>query len=110
MFKLIIALGVAFLLLPADLVTEKPEDFSAAVALAAEFDSMDTLNAILSTYEDVASFCDRNVETCATGKAMINHAVIVANSSISQFSKTVENEAVSEASDPVTTGSISSSD
>ena len=109
MFRLIIALGVAFLLLPADLVTEKPEKFSAAVA-SAEFDSMDTLNAILSTYEDVASFCDRNVETCATGKAMINHAVIVANSSISQFSKTVENEAVSEASDPVTTGSISSSD
>ena len=109
MFRLIIALGVAFLLLPADLVTEKPESFSAAVA-SAEFDSMDTLNAILSTYDDVAGFCDRNVETCATGKAMINHAVIVANSSISQFSKTVENEAVSEASDPVTTGSISSSD
>ena len=109
MFRLIIALGVAFLLLPADLVTEKPESFSAAVA-SAEFDSMDTLNAILSTYDDVAGFCDRNVETCATGKAMINHAVIVASSSISQFSSNTGNAVVPETTDPVATGSISSSD
>ena len=107
MFRLIIALGIAFLLLPADLVTEKPEEFSAAVA-SAEFDSMDTLNAILSTYDDVAGFCDRNVETCETGKAMINHAVVVASSSISRLSAGTGNNAAIETTDPLATGSISS--
>lgn len=81
MFRLIMALGVAAVLLPAETITDKKQAETVKVS------TYDTFNAAHSLYSDVLSFCDRNEETCITGKAIATNMVHTIRGSLNQFTQ-----------------------
>ena len=81
MFRLIIALGVAAVLLPAETITKSN------TAETAKVSTYDTFSAAQSLYTDVTSFCNRNEEACITGKAIVASAVHTIKGSINQITQ-----------------------
>ncbi len=81
MFRLIIALGVAAVLLPAETVTGSKR------VEAAKVTTYETFSAAQALYSDVSSFCERNVETCITGKALATNAVTTIRASLNQLAQ-----------------------
>ena len=81
MLRLIIALGVAAVLLPAETITRSNTTEMSKVS------TYDTFSAAQSLYADVTSFCDRNEEACITGKALVASAVHTIKGSINQIAQ-----------------------
>lgn len=81
MFRLIIALGVAVVLLPAETITETKTTNTVKVT------TYDTFSAAQSLYSDISTFCERNEETCITGKAIAVSAVNKIRSGINNFAQ-----------------------
>ncbi len=90
MFRLLIALGVAVVLLPAETITGNKEIEATKVT------TYDAFSAAQSLYSDVSSFCDRNQETCVTGKAIAVSAVHKIRGGIQNFTQD-SNKTVPEA-------------
>lgn len=82
MFRLIIALGVAGILLPAETVTDTVTENSQP---APQVSTYDAFSAAYSLYTDISSFCDRNEATCQTGKAIASTAVHKVTSGLKQI-------------------------
>lgn len=82
MFRLIIALGVAGVLLPAETVTRST---SSTVDATPQVSTYEAFNAAHSLYADITSFCERNVETCQTGKAIASSAAQKFKSGLQQI-------------------------
>jgi len=104
MFRLIIALGVATVLLPAETLTEAGKTETAEVS--SQVSTYDAFNAAHSLYADVTSFCERNEETCITGKAIASKAVKTISGSLKQLADgSVDNQAQSQV-DLTQTGAV----
>ena len=111
MLRLIMALGVAFMLLPQDNnlsiqgnahiadTSGYPHDDTLQV------NSMETLSAAQAVYYDLSNFCDRNQEACLTGTAILNTLEQKARTGLREFSGYIH-EKSSNQIDPSATGSI----
>jgi len=94
MFRLIIALGVAGVLLPAETITGTATDSNEATPQVSTYEAF---SAAHSLYADITSFCERNVETCQTGKALATNAAHKITSGLKQItSQDVGNNSPSE--------------
>ncbi len=82
MFRLIIALGVAGVLLPAETVTGST---SRTVDETPQVSTYEAFSAAHSLYSDITSFCERNEETCQTGKALASNAAQKIQSGLQQL-------------------------
>ncbi len=100
-----IALGVAYALLPKEelnvAATAPQESSEPAVQLTA----YDTFSAMRSIYDDASGFCERNPETCVTGMAILNDLESRARQGLAKFSKPAE-ETSTPAADLIQTGSV----
>lgn len=103
MFRLIVALGVATILLPAEAVTSIETVQSEGKKLEkVEVSTFDALYAVQSLYSDITSFCDRNAETCNTGKN-------IANNTVDSIRSTIKTAGVNDTPKPneqIKTGSV----
>lgn len=104
MFRLIIALGVAAVLLPAETLTEAEKIETAEVS--PQVSTYDAFNAAHSLYADVTSFCERNEETCITGKALATKAVKTISSSLKQLADGSAHDPAKQELDLTQTGTI----
>ncbi len=103
MFRLIAALGVATMLLPAE--TFKAEDGAKTQTQQVtdiEVSAFDALYAVQSIYTDITSFCDRNAQTCSTGKNIATKAV----TNIKQTINTVDKDNKPKVDEQIKTGSV----
>ena len=100
MFRLLMALGVAVVLLPAETITGNKEVETTKVS------TYDAFSAAQSLYSDVSSFCDRNEETCVTGKALAVSAVQKLRGSIQKFAEQDNNIEPQSEIDPVKTSTV----
>lgn len=100
MFRLFMALGVAVVLLPAEAITGTTEVETTQVT------TYDTFSAAQSLYSDVSSFCDRNEETCITGKAIAVSAVQKIRGGVQKFTQDNNNTKSEAEIDLVKTSSI----
>ena len=82
MFRLIIALGVAGVLLPAETVTGSVSD---TAEVRPQVSTYEAFSAAHSLYADITSFCERNEETCLTGKAIASSAAHKITSGLKQI-------------------------
>lgn len=82
MFRLIIALGVAGVLLPAETVTGST---SRTVDVTPQVSTYEAFSAAHSLYADITSFCERNEATCQTGKAIASSAAQKFKSGLQQI-------------------------
>lgn len=103
MFKLIIALGVAGVLLPAETVTDT---VSNTAEKAPQVSTYEAFNAAHSLYTDVTSFCDRNAETCQTGKAIASSAAHKIVSELQQITSQENREGSVSTFDMTHTGAV----
>ena len=108
MLRLIIALGVAFMLLPEN---HKPLETDSTAApgpqtSAVQVDTFETLSAVNAVYEDMKQFCDRNQEACVTGQAILSQLGTQARKGIKDFSVFLH-EQTAEEIDASSTGSCS---
>ena len=96
MFRLIMALGIAAVLLPVEVIQDDRQEPSIKVS------NLDTLSAAQSLYQDVMTFCDRNEQACITGKALAMKTLHSVRSGINrQLDTNVPTDV-----DPVKTGSV----
>lgn len=102
MFRLIIALGVATVLLPAETITGKPDTTKKVENV--EVSTYDTFSAAHSIYSDVTSFCDRNEETCITARALATSAVSKVRSGLNQLAQ--DTHSTHSELDPIKTSSV----
>ena len=101
MFRLMVALGVATLLLPTETITQNEEKAPVEVS------ALDTFGAAQSVLNDVMTFCERNEETCITGKALATKAAHGLKSTIGQVVQPQSAQPETAAStDAISTGSI----
>ena len=108
MFKLIVALGVAVMLLPEGIAAN--DEVQTTTGTEAEVVSTyDTLSAANSLYQDLVSFCDRNEEACLTGKALASNAVIYAQNALAALGEKQQLNSTPKTIDQVLTGSIQTS-
>lgn len=105
MIRLMVALGVAAMLMPEDvnlnIDTAKLEQ-KETMAVS----TVDTLSAANSVYRDVAYFCERNQEACLTGKAIVSNVFAYAQNTIHALSQKQEVEPRETSIDDILTGSI----
>ncbi len=104
MFRLIIALGLAAVLLPAETIREKSANQKTVPT--AEITTYDTFSAAHSIYSDISSFCERNVETCITGKALAQSAMMTVRGTLSKFTDQQDAGNSSTEVDQIKTSSI----
>jgi len=104
MFKLAIALGVAFALMPENVRFSAENENTTETKI--EVSTYDTLNAAHSLYEDIAGFCERNQETCLTGQALAQKITGQARAAINQFAASSSANNNHQIKDDVVTGSI----
>lgn len=97
MFRLVTALFIAFMLLP----STNTGDQRATV----EVSTFDGLSAAKSVYDDLSGFCDRNHETCVTGKLLVEQLETKAREGLGTISARLEDEKPAN-SDTTLTGSI----
>ncbi len=71
MFRLATALFIAAMLLPNSDLGNRTTIIGAGQATTIEVSALDGLSAAKSIYDDLSGFCERNHETCVTGKALI---------------------------------------
>lgn len=103
MFRLIIALGVAGVLLPAETITGSASN---TVDVTPQVSTYEAFSAAHSLYADITSFCERNEETCQTGKAIASSAAQKVQSGLQQLtSQSSPNESASNI-DVTHTGAI----
>ena len=100
MFRLLIALGVAYMLLP-----KQVQQIGDPAAEPLQISAGDTLSAVQSVYNDVAGFCDRNPETCVTGAAIISELESKARAGLASLGEKNSAGTV-ETPDEVKTGSV----
>lgn len=100
MFRLIIALGVAGVLMPAETITQsEPTQHS-------QIDTFDAFHAAQSLYFDVITFCDRNEKACETGKTIALSATHSLKGGLNQLTQSQPSTEASFNLDNVKTGSI----
>ncbi len=108
MFRLVIAICIAVLLMPVDPDGVQLQNSASDAAPSQEVSSYDVLSAAQSIYTDVSTFCNRNEETCETAKAFAKKSIVVLASFISDLkgnsAESEKQEPVSSV-DPVTTAS-----
>jgi len=79
MFRLIMALAVAGVLLPAETIKQTENSNNTHItnvnSNTSPVSTQETMSAIYSLYADITRFCDRNEETCETGKALSQNAL-----------------------------------
>ena len=97
MIRLATALFIAFMLLP----SANPGEQRATI----EVSTFDGLSAAKSVYDDLSGFCDRNHETCVTGKLLLDQLEAKARESLGVLSAKLEDEKPVN-SDATLTGSI----
>ncbi len=108
MFRLIIALGVATLLLPAEAIqtSNKQQTLSEDTPKVSSYDAYAAVQSLLS---DITSFCDRNEETCLTGKSIATNTMNSIQNGIQSISREntdAEFKQDAEPKDSITTGTI----
>lgn len=87
MFKLMAALLVAGLLLPAEVLTKGIEtrDMKPGYSLENEVSPFQAFNAVNSVFHDVTHFCVRNAEACETGKILASNAFYTVKGKLAQI-------------------------
>ena len=103
MFRLIIALGVAGLLLPAETVTGSVSGTSESRPQVSTYEAF---SAAHSLYADITSFCERNEETCLTGKAIALSAAHKITSGLKQITSQHKPEDNTSIIDVTHTGAV----
>lgn len=103
MFRLIIALGVAGVLLPAETVTGTTPHKSEA---APQVSTYEAFSAAQSLYTDITTFCDRNAETCQTGRAIASSAAHKISNGLKQISSKDSREDTPSSLDLTHTGAV----
>ena len=110
MFRLVIAICIAVLLMPVDPDGVQLQETSTSDATTSqEVSSLDVLSAAQSIYSDVSTFCHRNEETCETAKAFAKKSIVVLASFISDLKSNSAHGGKPEpavAVDRVTTASV----
>ena len=81
MFRLIVALGVAAMLIPEDVHFGVPDE-TPSIANTAQVSTVDTISAAHSLFTDLSQFCMRNEEACLTGQALVINIAHTANSAL----------------------------
>lgn len=99
MIRLVFALTVAGLLLPAQTLEHK----NIEIAQTSPVSSYETMSAMYSLYSDVINFCDRNESACTTGKTIAQNTLASARSFLGGLADAEHQEG---AVDLVETGSI----
>jgi len=89
MLRLIIALGISFMLFP---TVEKDNTDAISVIDAPSVQTpsvstFDTFSAVNSVIQDISYFCHRNEEACITGNAIITSAHGIAQSTLNELLK-----------------------
>lgn len=103
MFKLIIALGVAGVLLPAETVTGT---ISETAENTPQVSTYEAFSAAHSLYADITSFCERNAETCQTGKAIASNAAHKITSGLKHITSQEKNHKSVHAADMTHTSAV----
>lgn len=103
MFRLIMALGVAGVLLPAETVTGPVSDNAQIVPQVSTYEAF---SAAHSLYTDITSFCERNEATCQTGKAIASSAAYKITSGLKQITSQKNAEESASSVDPTHTGAV----
>ena len=88
MFRLLIALGVAAVLLPVEVLTDKntQANITENEATPPKITTYDLFSAAQTLYFDVTSFCYRNEEACITGKSIASNAITKIRSNLDSLS------------------------
>ena len=105
MLRLIMALGVAAMLMPEDVSLNMARGMP-EVAQEMQVSTHDTFSAAYSVYEDLAGFCQRNEETCITGKALAARMANQALATLNAISAESSNTPPFQGTDPVVTSGI----
>lgn len=119
MFRLVFALVVAALLLPADvltttktetpMLTKSPAQQVVENETETQVSTYDAFSAVQSLFSDITSFCDRNESTCETGKTIATNAASTIKETVQKLADKQEpsqNPPENAEPDPVSTGTI----
>lgn len=100
MFRLLIALGVAAILLPAETISKTD------VMTTQKVSAYEAYNAAHSLFMDVSTFCERNEETCTTGQALASSAINTVQRKLNGFASSQQDETPSKRLDIIETGAV----
>ena len=119
MFRLVFALVVATLLLPAEYLTSAKTEAPVLRVTSAQQEveneeqgqvsTYDAFSAVQSLFSDITSFCDRNESTCKTGQAIASSAATSIKEGVQKLADKDEpsqDKKENPLPDPVSTGTI----
>ncbi len=108
MFRLAMALAVAYMLLPAErdnFSTQTPKVVTAGAATPSEVTAFDGMAAAQEIYSDLSMFCQRNEKTCDTAKKLALQVDVFLSENLDKLGKSSKS-GNPVAPDQVTTSSI----
>lgn len=99
MLRLVIAIGIAMMLMPND------ENKLAENETTIEVSALETLGAAKTVFDDVLQFCERNEEACLTGQTIFTKLGQKARSGFQQFAES-RNPEQGSGTDQIKTSSV----